>query len=56
MKSVLRKMFGPKKGEVTGKSIKLQSDELYALCSSPDIQVIKQRGMRRVNVARIGER
>jgi hypothetical protein len=44
---LLRKMFGPKKGEVTWKSIRLQNEEFYALYSSPDImQVIKPRGMR----------
>jgi hypothetical protein len=53
----LRKMSGPKKGEVTGKSIRLQDEEACALDSSSDIiQVIKPRGMRWArNVERIGK-
>jgi hypothetical protein len=37
----LRKKFGPKKGEVTWKSLRLHNVETYALYSSPDVtQVI----------------
>jgi len=43
---LLRKVFGPKKGEVTWKSIRLQNEEFYAPYASPGIiQVIKPRGM-----------
>jgi hypothetical protein len=54
---VLRKMFGPKRGEVTGECRKLHSEELHNLYSSPDIiRQFKSRGMRCVeHVARTGE-
>jgi hypothetical protein len=34
---VLRRIFGPKREEVTGEWRKLHSEELHVLCSSPDI-------------------
>jgi hypothetical protein len=55
---VLRRVFGPKKDEVTGEWRKLHNEELNYLYSSPNIvRVTKQRRMRRVGrVARMGER
>jgi hypothetical protein len=54
---VLRRMFGPKRNEVTGEWRKLQNRELHNLYSSPDI--IKQIKSRRIrlaeHVARMGE-
>jgi hypothetical protein len=45
--SFLRKMFGPKKDEVTGEWRRLNSGELYDVCSTPnDIGVIRSKGMR----------
>jgi hypothetical protein len=41
---VLRRIFGPKRVEVTGEWRRLHNKELYALYSSPNIiQVIKSR-------------
>ena len=53
----LRRIFGPKRDEMTGEWRKLHSDELNDLYSSPSIvQLIKSR-MRWVgNVACMGER
>jgi hypothetical protein len=34
---VLRRIFGPKRDEVTGEWRKLHNEELYNLYSSPDI-------------------
>jgi hypothetical protein len=55
--SVLRRIFGPKRYEVTGEWRKLHSGELHNLYSSPDI--IRQIKSRRVrwagHVARMGE-
>jgi hypothetical protein len=55
---VLRRIFGPKRDEVTGKWRKLHNKELYALYSSPNIiRVIKSRRLRWAgHVARMGER
>jgi hypothetical protein len=54
---VLRRMFGPKRDEVTGEWRKLYNEELHNLYSSPDI--IRQIKSRRIgwagNVARMGE-
>jgi hypothetical protein len=54
---VLRRIFGPKKDEVTGEWRKLHSGELHNLYSSPDIiRQIKSRRMRWAgHVARMGE-
>jgi len=44
---VLRRIFGPKRDEVTGEWRKLHNEELNNLYSSPDIvRVIKSRRMR----------
>jgi hypothetical protein len=53
---VLRRIFGPKRDEVTGEWMKLHS-ELHNLYSSPDIiRQIKSRRMRWAgHVARMGE-
>jgi hypothetical protein len=53
----LRKIFGPKRDEVTAEWRKLHNEELYGLYSSPNIvRVIKSRRMRCAgHVARMGE-
>ena len=44
---VLRRIFGPKRDEVTGKWRKLHNEEMNNLYSTPNIvQVIKSRRMR----------
>jgi hypothetical protein len=55
---VLRRIFGPKRDEVTGGSRKLHNEELNNLCSSPSIiRMIKSRRMRRAeHVARMWEK
>jgi hypothetical protein len=55
---VLRRIFGPKRDEVTGEWRRLHDKELYALYSSPNIiRVIKPRRLRWAgHVARMGER
>jgi hypothetical protein len=46
-KRVLRRIFGPKKDEMTGDSRKLHNEELHNLYSSPNIiRMIKSRKMR----------
>jgi hypothetical protein len=54
---VLRRMFGPKRDEVTGEWRKLHNEELHNLYSSPDIiRQVKSRQMRwAVHVACIEE-
>jgi hypothetical protein len=54
---VLRRMFGPKRDEVTGEWTKLNNEELHNLYSFPDtIRQIKSRRMRWAgHVARVGE-
>jgi hypothetical protein len=54
---VLRRVFGPKRAEVTGGWRKLHNEELHGLYSSPSIvRVIKARSMRWAgHVARMGE-
>jgi hypothetical protein len=54
---VLRRIFGPKRNEVTGELRRLHSEELNDLYSSPNIiRVTKLRRMRWVgHVARMGE-
>jgi len=55
---VLRRIYGPKRNEVTGEWRKLHNEELNDLYSSPIIvRVIKSRRMRWVgHVACMGER
>jgi hypothetical protein len=55
---VLRRIFGPKRDEVTGECRKLHNEELNDLYSSPTIIIIiKARKMRWVgHVARTGEK
>jgi hypothetical protein len=54
---VLRKVFGPKRDEVTGEWRKLHKEELNYLYSLPNIvRVVKSRRMRWAgHVARMGE-
>jgi hypothetical protein len=54
---VLRRIFGPKRDEVTGEWRKLHNEELHILYSSPNIiRQIKSRTMRWAgHVARMGE-
>jgi hypothetical protein len=54
---VLRRIFGPKRDEVTGEWRKVHNGELHNLYPSPDIiRQIKSKRMRWVgHVARVGE-
>jgi hypothetical protein len=48
---VLKRIFGPKRDEVTGEGIKLHNEELNDLYSLPNIvRVIKSRRMRWVGM------
>jgi hypothetical protein len=49
---LLRKIFEPKRDEITGKWTRLQNNELYGLYSSP--RVIKSRKMRWAGMCHIG--
>jgi hypothetical protein len=55
---VLRRIFGPKRDEVTGGWRKLDNDELHNLYSSPStIRMMKSSRMRWAwHVARMGEK
>jgi hypothetical protein len=55
---VLRRIFGPKRDEVTGEWRKLHNEELRDLYPSPSIiRIIKSRTMRWAgHVARMGEK
>jgi hypothetical protein len=55
---VLRRIFGPKRDEVTGEWRKLHNEELRDLYPSPSIiRIIKSRRMRWLgHVARMGEK
>jgi hypothetical protein len=55
---VLRRLFGPKRDEVTGEWRKLHNEELHDLYSSPSIfRIMKSRMMRWVgHVARMREK
>jgi transcription termination factor 2 len=55
---VLRRIFGPKRDEVTGEWRRLHNEEVHDLCSSPSIiRTIKSRRIRWAgHVARMGEK
>jgi hypothetical protein len=54
---VLRRIFGPKRDEVTGEWRRLHNEELYAVYSPHIIRVIKSRRLRWAgHVTRTGER
>jgi hypothetical protein len=53
---VLRRMFGPKRDEVTGDRKKLHNEELHNLYFSPNIiRMIKSRRMRQIHGFVIGD-
>ena len=53
---VLRRIFGPRRDEVTGECRRMHNEELNDLYCSPNIvRVIKSRMRWAVNVARLGE-
>jgi hypothetical protein len=54
---ILRRIFGPKRDEVTGEWRKIHNEELHDLYSSPNnFRVIKSKRMRWAgHVVRVGE-
>jgi hypothetical protein len=52
---VLRRIFGPKRDEVTGDWRKLHNEELHNLYSSPNIIRMRRRRRWAGYVARMGE-
>jgi hypothetical protein len=58
LRTGLRRIFGPKRDEVTGEWRKLHNEELHDLYSSASIiRIMKSRVVRWVgNVARMGEK
>jgi hypothetical protein len=53
---IQRRIFGPKRDEVTGEWRKLHNEELHNLCTHPQISLGKSRRMRWAgHVARMGE-
>jgi hypothetical protein len=53
---VLRRIFGPRRDEVTGEWRRLHNEELNDLYSSPNtVRVIKLRRIRWAGLARMGE-
>ena len=56
--SALKRIFGPKRNEVTAQQERLHNEEIYAVYSSPSIiRVIKSRRFRWTEIlARMGER
>jgi hypothetical protein len=54
---VLRRIFGPKRDEMTARWRKVHNEDFHNLYSSPSIIIINSRRMRRVgHVARMGEK
>jgi hypothetical protein len=53
---VLRRIFGPKRGEVTGGWRKLHNEELHNLYHSPDMPIVKTVRSRRMGWAVHGTR
>jgi hypothetical protein len=50
-------MFGPESNKITGEWRRLHNEELFAVCSSPNIQVFKSRRIRWMgHVACMGDR
>jgi hypothetical protein len=52
---VLRRIFGPKRDEVTGDCRKLHNEELRNLYSSPNRMIKSRRMILAEHVARMGE-
>jgi hypothetical protein len=54
---VMRRIFEPKRGEITGEWRKLLNEEIHDLYSSPNtVRVIKSRMRRAWHVVRMGRR
>jgi hypothetical protein len=56
LKTVLRRIFGPKRDEVTGEWRKLHNEEFHYLYSSANIIIIEARMRWSGHVARMGEK